>query len=168
MLTIQDGTTIAQQRAVLRLVGKETGLYPTDTIAAAKVDELMDAAEDIGAVTMKAGVGLPQAEKEAERKAYCQEGGKTYEVLQKLNERIGSNAGSPFAVGESITIADLYLYCNCNNLVSGLYDGVPTDTLDAFENIATLRKAVRSHPGVTKWYDNLDSSITMPASYGPM
>lgn len=167
MLTLEDGTTIAQQRAILRLVGKETKLYPTDILAAARVDELMDAAEDIGAVTMKAGAGLPQAEKEAERKVYCQEGGKTYQVLKKLDERIGSNSG-PFAVGDNLTIADLCLYCNFNNLVSGLYDGVPVDTLDAFGNIMDLRRAVRSHPGVKKWYDSLDSSITMPVSYGPL
>jgi glutathione S-transferase len=167
MLSLSDGTVIAQQRTMLRLVGKETGLYPTDSIAAAKVDELMDASEDIGAVTMKAGVGLAKEEKEAARKAYCEEGGKTYEVLQMIDQKIGSNDVGPFAVGDSVTIADLCIYCNCNNLVSGLYDGVPANTLDAFENLTALRKAVRSHSSVVKWYEELDSSITtMPASYG--
>lgn len=44
ILTLQDGkTTIAQQRAILRLVGKETGLYPTENnIEAAKVDGRSD------------------------------------------------------------------------------------------------------------------------------
>jgi hypothetical protein len=40
---------ISQQRAMLRLVGKETNLYPTVFIAAAKVDVLMDAVDDIAA-----------------------------------------------------------------------------------------------------------------------
>mmetsp|Transcript_25197 Transcript_25197/g.28814 ORF Transcript_25197/g.28814 Transcript_25197/m.28814 type:complete len:222 (+) Transcript_25197:110-775(+) len=167
VLSLSDGTMIAQQRALLRFVGKESGLYPTDTIAAAKVDEFMDAAEDIGAVTMKAGVGMEKDAKEAARKEYCSEGGKTYATLQKIDVKVGSNEG-PWAVGDSLTIADLKIYCDCNNLVSGLYDGVPADTLDPFVNLTALRKAVRSHPSVTKWYDELDSSITMPVSYGPL
>eukprot|EP00565_Helicotheca_tamesis_P008879 CAMPEP_0185739704 /NCGR_PEP_ID=MMETSP1171-20130828/36008_1 /TAXON_ID=374046 /ORGANISM="Helicotheca tamensis, Strain CCMP826" /LENGTH=221 /DNA_ID=CAMNT_0028411339 /DNA_START=40 /DNA_END=705 /DNA_ORIENTATION=- len=166
-LTLSDGTVIAQQRAILRLVGKMTGLYPTDPIAAARVDELMDAAEDIGAVTMKAGVGLEQAEKEAARKVYCEEGGATYGLLQRLDTKIGSNEGV-FAVGDSVTIADLYIYCNSSNLISGLFDGVPTNALDGFENLMALRKAVRSHPSVIQWYDNLDDGVTVPASFGAL
>jgi|EP00979_Chaetoceros_neogracilis_P006552 glutathione S-transferase len=166
VLTLSDGTEIAQQRAILRLIGKATGLYPTDVIAAAKVDSIMDAVEDIGGKTNAEGQGLPQAEKEAARKAACtEEGGATYEILKKIDSVIGSNEGC-YAVGNSLTIADLCIYVGSCTLISGLYDGIPKDALDSFHNLAILRKAVRSNPAVSKWYDGLDKSVKVPTSFG--
>jgi glutathione S-transferase len=167
VMTLADGTDIAQSRTILRLAGKEAGLYPVDIVAAAKVDELVDTAEDIGATVMKAGVGLEQAEKEKEREKSCSPGGPVYALLEKLDKKVGINEG-PFAVGDSITIADLILYANCNNLIGGLYDGVPVTTVDAFANLTALRKAVRSHPAVKKWYDGFGPDDKIPASYGPL
>mmetsp|Transcript_5558 Transcript_5558/g.6419 ORF Transcript_5558/g.6419 Transcript_5558/m.6419 type:complete len:222 (+) Transcript_5558:19-684(+) len=166
VLTLSDGSCIAQQRAILRFVGKEVGLYPmNDNLAAAKVDEIMDAAEDIGATTMKAGQGLEKNAKEAARKVACEEGGAVYNLLKRIDAVIGGNG---YAVGDSLTIADLYLYTGSCNLVSGLYDGVPVDTLDGFENIMQLRRAVRSHAEVCKWYDSMDDQSKLPASYSKL
>ena len=166
VLTLNDGRQIAQQRAVLRFVGKETGLYPADSFAAAQVDELMDAAEDIGSKTNAVGQGLPQEEKEAARKAACQAGGTTFQILERIDKFIAANGKGGHAVGDSLTIADLFVYTASCNLVGGLYDGVPLDTIDSFSNIMACRKLVRSHPAVTKWYDELD--VEMWPSYGEL
>eukprot|EP00978_Attheya_sp_CCMP212_P048962 scaffold598397_cov79-Attheya_sp.AAC.1 len=91
-LSLADGSTeIHQQRTILRFVGKETHLYPTDSIKAAKVDELMDALEDIGGKTNAAGQGLAQEEKEAARKAACEKGGVTYGILENVDKFIAAN-----------------------------------------------------------------------------
>ncbi len=42
-----DGTRFAQSMAILRYVGKAAGMYPTDTLEALRVDELLDAIIDI-------------------------------------------------------------------------------------------------------------------------
>mmetsp|Transcript_15206 Transcript_15206/g.28863 ORF Transcript_15206/g.28863 Transcript_15206/m.28863 type:complete len:226 (+) Transcript_15206:73-750(+) len=159
VLALQDGREIAQQRAILRLVGKETGLYPDDSFAAAKIDELMDALEDVGSKTNGIGQGLPQEEKEAERKKACEVGGVTYEILGRIDNFVATYGKDGHAVGDKLTIADLLLYTTSCNLVGGLYDGVPADACDAFENITACRKLVRSHPAVNKWYDELKSPI---------
>jgi len=166
ILTLSDGTVIAQQRAILRFVGKKTGLYPTDDVAAALVDGIMDAVEDIGALVMSAGKGLEQTEKEAARKAAAAEGGGVYAKLSKIDNMIAANGKDGVIVGDVLTIADLFVHCNCNHLVSGMFDGIPADAIDEFANITALRKMVRSNPAVCKWYDELDSSIKMPAAFG--
>ena len=169
VLTLQDGTTqIAQQRAILRFVGKETGLYPNDdNLNAAKMDELLDACEDIGSKTNAAGQGLSQVDKEAARKKSCEEGGTTYNILKKVDTFIAANGSEGYSVGNTLSIADLYVYTSCNNLVAGLYDGVPTDAIDTgFPNISKVRKSVRSHPAVAKHYDVSDKKF--PASYGEL
>mmetsp|Transcript_32530 Transcript_32530/g.49046 ORF Transcript_32530/g.49046 Transcript_32530/m.49046 type:complete len:222 (+) Transcript_32530:64-729(+) len=164
VLTLSDGTQIAQTRAILRFVGKETALYPTENhVKAAKVDELLDAVEEMGPKIMDAGRGMEEKERLQARKVACEEGGAVYNLLVKINDSIGSNG---FAVGDSLTIADLFLYAGANNLISGLFDGVPTNALDGHANIMALRKNVRSNPGVTKWYDKLkESSVDVPAPY---
>lgn len=168
LLTLSSGAVVAQQRAILRFVGKETGLYPTDdNLKAALVDSLLDACEDIGTKTNSAGQGLPKEEKEAARAKALAKGGGVYSILQNVDNFIGKHAAG-YAVGDSLTIADLFLFTSCGAVVSGLYDGVPLDALDSdFPNIMAVRKAVRSNEAVTKWYDELDESIKIPASYGP-
>ena len=42
-----NGNYIAQSNNILRLVGKATKLYPSDPVEATKVDELIDAVEDV-------------------------------------------------------------------------------------------------------------------------
>ena len=163
VLTLSDGTAIGQQRAILRLIGKETGLYPTDSIAAAKVDELMDLMEDVNSKIMAAGAGMEGEEKLSARKAAVEEGGKVYDVLSKVDKAIGTKG---YTYGDSLTIADFFIYATANALVCGIFDGVPADAIDdGFPNLTTLRKNVRSHPAVCKFYDSLDPSVKLPASY---
>ena len=170
ILSLKDGRSVAQQRAILRLVGKETGLYPQDdAFVAAKIDELMDAVEDIGQKTNSVGQGLEKEAKEKARAEACAEGGVTYAILQNVDNFIAANNGGKgggYTVGSTLSIADLYLYTSCNNLVSGLYDGVPTTTtLEPFANINAVRKTVRNHPAVTQYY--IDHPTTIE-SYGPL
>lgn len=161
LLTLSNGTVIAQQRAILRLVGKETGLYPSeDTVQAALVDSLMDACEDVGSKINAQGQGLEHPEKEAARAKAVAKDGAVYQVLQMVESFVAKYGKNGHAVGNTLTIADLYLYAGCGSLVSGLYDGVPTDCLETpdstFSNINAVRKTVRSHPAAQAYYDKLD------------
>jgi glutathione S-transferase len=166
ILTLPDGTTkISQQKAILRLVGKETGLYPTDDHAkAAKIDSLMDALEDIQPKTFAAGQGMEKEAKEAERKKVVSEGGAVYGILSNVDKFIASNGSGGYAVGDSLTIADLFVYTMSSTFISGMFDGVPLDSLEPFADISAVRKTVRSHPAVTKWYDEL--KVEVPPSFG--
>ena len=169
-ITLKDGTEIAQQRAILRMVGKEAGLYPTDIVASALVDSVMDAAEDFFPKTTAIGAGTEKAEKEAARAKECQPGGIVYGMMEKVDGFIAKNGKNGHAVGDALTIADLFLYCQFNLLVSGMFDGVPPDASDGFAHILTLRKMVRSHPAVEAWYDGLkdEYKAKLAASYGKL
>jgi prostaglandin-H2 D-isomerase / glutathione transferase len=167
MLDLSDGSRIAQQRAVLRFVGAETGLYPIDdSYTCAKIDELMDAAEDLSGRTSGVGKGLGDAEKLTARKAACEAGGVVYDLLSKIDEFVAANGQNGHAVGDKLTIADLFVYTSCSGLVSGLWDGVPENAMDPWQNIQACRKMVRSHPTVAKYYE--ETTHKTPVSFGPM
>ena len=165
-LTLSTGEVIAQQRAVLRMIGKETGLYPEDITKAALVDSLIDALEDLGTLTGKQGDGLPKLEKEAARAKAMAKGGPSYISLERIEAFVGIHGSDGHAIGNTLTIADVFLFASTGSLVSGLYDGVPLDAINFdFPNISAVRKTVRSQPGVIEWYKTLNAP--MPASFGP-
>jgi len=153
-LTLPDGTALAQQRSLLRFVGRSTGLYPAEPLAALKVDELMDAVEDLVAKTFVAGKNKPKEEMEAERlKETTDPEGSVTKLLGCIEAFLAANnAGGPFALGAACTVADLHLYATTSMLTSGTYDGVPPTILEPFPNICAVRKAVRSMDVVKAWY----------------
>jgi glutathione S-transferase len=168
---LADGTVLAQQRSILRLIGKQTNLYPNtttdsnDPLKAAKIDEWMDVVEVINLKTNYAGWNMEQSEKEAARQAALAKGGNVHTLLQKVDQAITANGEGCFTVGDQLTIADLFTYTTLSALVCGDFDGVPSNALEEFQGLNALRKKVRSHPAVEKWYKELDPFIQVPAAY---
>jgi hypothetical protein len=71
-------------------------------------------------------------------------------LLNNLNKMIGSNDG--YSVGGSLSIADLSLFGIGAMLSSGMLDGIPTDTLDAYGNIKSVVAKAGTVPGVVEGY----------------
>jgi glutathione S-transferase len=149
-IALADGTTIAQTKAMLRLIGKTSGTYPLDPMLAFRADELIDTVEDLSNATRLTGEKLEGAEKEAARKASA-EAGDIADGLRRLNEFIGKHGANGFAVGNSLTIADFAVFSTCSNMIAN-YDGVPITALDPFPNIQAVRKTVASLPSTVGWY----------------
>ena len=152
VLTVGD-LTVAQSNNILRYCGKLTKLYPEDNLLAARVDELLDACEDLSPKIFGA-----LFEKDEEKKK---------ELLSNLNttllpqwvgfleKRVGDNG---FSVGNSLTISDLKLY----NVLAGIAFNVPfysAVSSSAFENAPKLKAIfgnVHSHPKVSEWNKNVN------------
>ena len=77
----------------------------------------MDALDDIAVKTNSQGQGLKQSEKEAKRAASVAEGGVVYKLLKSIDVAVGNYGKDGFAVGSSLTVADLMLYTSSCNLV---------------------------------------------------
>ena len=153
VLELADGSQLAQARSILRFVGKSTGLYPADPLAAQRVDELMDALEDLGAAISSVGQRLPKEEQEAARLAAVSEGGVVHAFLAKIEAFIGANGSRGYAVGAEMNIASILTFTSLGRLVGGVYYGVPPTVCDAFPKIQAVRKTVGGSPAVVAWYD---------------
>lgn len=153
VLELADGSKLAQARSILRFVGKYTGLYPADPLAAQRVDELMDALEDLGVVITSVGQGLPKEEQEAARLAAVSEGGAVYAFMAKIEAFIGANGAGGHAVGAEMNIASILTFTSLGRLVGGVYYGVPPSVCDPFPKIQAVRKTVGGDPAVVAWYD---------------
>lgn len=131
----------AQSNAILRFLGRRTGLYPAgDPLRALKVDEALDLGEDLYHL-IGPSIGEPDvAKRTAMRKVLAEESiprwGGYVERLLVANGRTG------FVVGDSLTVADLKLHYILDKLSNGSLDGVPTTVLDGLPAIAAWRRNV--------------------------
>lgn len=151
-LELASGATLMQSHSILRFVGRETALYPTDPLEAQKVDELLDAVEDIGVALNAVGRGMEKEAKEAARKEAALTG-KIANSLKHVEEFVKANGSDGHAIGSALTIADFFLFVATSMIACGFYDGVPKETLDPYPTIQAIRKATINLPAVLKFYE---------------
>ena len=145
-----DGKIVAQTGAIARFCGKLSGMYPSDNdFDAARVDQIIEAAQDINYI-----VSISGREKNSEKKLLARERltkvhlPKQFQFLENL---LIENNESDWFVGNSMTIADLVIWRLLGWLTSGLLDGVPTSVLDPYKNLIELKNNISQHPKIKKW-----------------
>jgi glutathione S-transferase len=158
ILELDDGTVISQMKAILRLIGKDTGLYPEDPVAAARVDELMDAFDDIAMLVNAAGRGLEQDAKEQARKEAVSSGN-VFEVMTKIEAFISKHGEDGFCIGDSPTVADFQVAVGLSFIGSGFYDGVDGSAFKPFPTMCAVRTTVGNLPSVVEFYSGLAPEI---------
>jgi|MDTA01.1.fsa_nt_gb glutathione S-transferase len=149
-----DGTRIAQSVAIARLCGQLAGLYPeNDPIAQARIDELLDTATD---VTFLISPTMRERDPETKR-AMRQKLGKEDlpRWLAFIERRL--NSEGPYAVSDTLSIADLVLWRLTDWLTSGLLDGLPTNLLDAHPKLRDHHDHIGALPKVTQWMRRYES-----------
>ena len=151
VLELADGSNLSQQRSLLRFIGKLNGLYPEDPMVAYRVDELMDIVDDVAVLTNSVGQGLEQSQKEAARLESATNGS-VAAILGKIDGFIASQGSNGFAVGSTLTVADLIVACHLPMVSCGLFDGVPTTTLDRYPSICSVRKKVMTEARIMEYY----------------
>eukprot|EP01059_Diplonema_ambulator_P001249 TRINITY_DN10_c0_g1_i2.p1 TRINITY_DN10_c0_g1~~TRINITY_DN10_c0_g1_i2.p1 ORF type:complete len:221 (+),score=94.76 TRINITY_DN10_c0_g1_i2:57-719(+) len=155
-----DGECFGQSNAMMRYAGKISSvdgkpLYPTCPLEALKVDEFVDIVGDAFAPMSKTFAMTDQAEKEATRAKLVAEGGDVAKWLKFIDELLGKSA-SGFAVGDSLTTADLAVFCWVLPLKTGFLDGVPKDCLDRYKNIGAHAVKIANIPQVKEYYKDAE------------
>ena len=144
-----DGQSIAQSNTINRYVGRLAGLYPTDDLQAARVDEVMDAVEDIS-TKISHTMRLDEAAKKLAREALV--AGPLPRYLQQIEARLNAGGGEWFAENR-LTVADLKCYYWVRWLVSGALDHIPADLVDEHAPLLTRHaERVKTEPRIAAYY----------------
>ena len=136
VLILEDGTQVSQSTAILRWVGQQGGLYPSDATQALKVDEILDVLEDI--ITLfRPTMRLAD---EAEKKSKQQEivAGPIIPYLKGLEALATRNGANGHFVGDSTTVADIKTAAIFSMFTSGMLPGVESTLLDAYPNLKAV------------------------------
>jgi len=171
IMTLVDGTVLAESMAILRLAGKASGLYPEDPLNAQRVDEFVDFIDNLVYSTVNdTGKAEAAAEQAADqrhespdggrktgdakllaRQAACLPGGKIHSAFGLADAFIAKNGQNGCCVGGALTLADIYLFCGAGNVSGGFFDGCE-DICEQFPNVQAVRRTVASQPAVAAYY----------------
>lgn len=164
ILEIEGGEVITQSDRMAR--DAAGSLYPSDAKARSEVDGFIGLAADLQQqITPSMYIGMRPAlfghedrtpEERTEviaklRKNLLAEGSQLRVLLGFLDKQLQKN-GTGFAVGDKITLADVYLLPVLRGYASGRYDGIPADFLD-------------SYAGIKKWFETMYANPILKAHY---
>lgn len=147
VLTIEGKGQLAQSNAILRFVGSQSGLHPTDPFEAARHEAILGAVEDLRARMSPVNrIKDPEEKKRAREElaaGFLQEWGAAIE------RQIGEG---PFVAGARLNVVDLKLFVATGTFMRGAIDFIPADVFKAFPKLLRLVEAVKHHPKVVEWY----------------
>eukprot|EP01108_Squamamoeba_japonica_P008983 TRINITY_DN8215_c0_g1_i1.p2 TRINITY_DN8215_c0_g1~~TRINITY_DN8215_c0_g1_i1.p2 ORF type:complete len:230 (-),score=83.26 TRINITY_DN8215_c0_g1_i1:116-748(-) len=139
---VVDGVAYAQSNAQALYAAERAGLTPKDALDQLRVNELLCAVEDAQVAISPTMRIEDEKEKLAARAALIEAPeGKVYKQLALIAKRVGTNG--PFAVGDSVTVADFKLRHFVNWVNNGVLDGIPKDSIkNLFPQLVTNANAI--------------------------
>jgi len=147
VLEIRGKGVFGQTNAILRLIGRQHGLYPEDPFEAARHDALMEAVEELRARISPSMHMKDDAEKKAARQELA--GGFIPLWAAGVERLIGDG---PFVGGDRPGVADIKLYMAHTWISRGILDGLPADLFAPYPRFAAVARGIREHPAVVAWY----------------
>lgn len=154
-----DGRRMSQTMAILGWAGHYAKLNPgsSDVWREGKVWEVMNALQDV-----LGSIGISMRESDVNKRNTMREQMSKTELPQifsSLDRLIDTNkkelgGNGDFSCGNSLTTADLMLYCLHDWLSSGVLDNIPTDILNKYSNITKVVTTVKNNQKVKEWYAN--------------
>jgi glutathione S-transferase len=147
ILQIEGRGVFGQTNAILRLIGRQHGLYPEDPFEAARHDALMDAVEDLRARISPSMRMKDEVEKMAARHELA---GDFIPLWAQSVERLIGDG--PFVAGDRPGVADIKLYVVYNWISRGILDGLPADLFAPYPRFGAVANAIKNHPAVVAWY----------------
>lgn len=143
-----DGRLVAQSNAILRYVGVNHGLHPSDPWIGAEHDAILQSVEDLR-YKVPAGSDMSDEDKKAKREAFA--AGFLSQWAQTLEDRIAG----PFVEGTKLHIADIKIYVILRAYLGGVYDHIPASHFDAYPKLLALYAAVEAHPALNGYLASL-------------
>jgi glutathione S-transferase len=137
-----NGTKIAQSHAIQRYIANACGLLGRTPLEAAVIDAAEEQIRDVADAWQPTN-RLPEAEKGPAQKKFISELGHKLAALEKQLRR--NNKGSGYLVGDSISLADIYLF-RVIEFLSAVDQHLVDEHMPPLLNALTAR--VASHPRI--------------------
>lgn len=163
-ILLVDGKPLAQTKAILRYIGKMTKvedgryLYPQDALLAAKVDEVMDAFDDLW-ILLAPTFRIENAEQKKKARQQIFAPGNEAASFMSIFEQTLSKSKNGFVVPEAgLTVADLMYFGFLSFIRSGFVDGLGPDLFKEYTCIMKHKEKIANLPEVSAYYKDAKKS----------
>lgn len=137
---------LAQSNAILRMLGAQHDLLPSDLWESARLEAVMCAVEEMRARLGPTGRIKDPDEKKLAREALASA------YFPEWCGQIEKQIAGPYLGGPNLSVADLKLFVVMTPLLTGKIDHVPPETFKPFSKLLALVEKVKAHPKVVGWY----------------
>ena len=146
---------LAESLAILRYLGHQCNLLPSDAFMAAKVDEFLDGIGPYFSI-LDGTFGIDDVEERtAAREALFLPNGKGTKGLEMLEKKI-QESPTPWVAGtDNMSIADLMVFTYAFGLFSGNFDGVHASVLANYPVLLSYHDTVANEPRISDHYAEL-------------
>ena len=153
LIETSDGKQLTQSVAMARLLAKlitinGKPLYPEDPHLAFAVDEFVDALQDMRAKFSATFAIADVTEKAEARKKLMTGDGAAAALWTKLE----AAAGETYAVGDHMSLADVWVGFVVGMVSSGFMDGLSADLLEPYPKLLAIAKKVYALPELKAYY----------------
>ncbi|CAE7194686.1 GST1 [Symbiodinium pilosum] len=150
-----DGKPLAQTKAILRYLGKVTAfngryLYPSDPLVAAKVDEIMDAFDDLWILLAPTYRIANQQQKEAARQRLFAPGGEAAAMLEIFECTLAGSTNGYVVPQAGLSVADLMYFSFLCVVRSGFMEGLGPELLKSYPSIMKHKELIAAIPEVLR------------------
>jgi len=158
MLEIDGKVAMVQSTAIMRYLGKLSGLYPMkDHILAQKVDSIMDQANDVfmGSTVLTYGIRYSiELTPEAKEKGYEHFNETVLPEHLKRAERVIETSSTGWIAGtEEPSPADFVWYCSLVNMAAKKEISEKNKTLEGFPKLKAFLEKVESLEAIKEYYN---------------
>eukprot|EP00301_Raphidiophrys_heterophryoidea_P021325 c5792_g1_i1.p1 GENE.c5792_g1_i1~~c5792_g1_i1.p1 ORF type:complete len:264 (+),score=78.99 c5792_g1_i1:30-794(+) len=153
-----DGEKFGQSNAILRYVGRTTGLYPESPLLALAVDEILELTQDLWSALLPSLLVNTNSALTQEQKAEMIKKLRTQFAIEELPKTFGfyerqlKNNNTGFFVGNSVTIADVIVYAMLRYLTKGVLDYIPVTCVSGFPLLQAHFVRIADVPQVVEYY----------------
>ena len=155
-LHIGDKEVLSQSNAIATYCSKLAGLYPSDPLAAARVDEIIQfITEDVRSRCIYPTMRVDDADEKAKMRKTLAE-----EQLPEKFKLLEAMMDSTYCCGDSLTLADFYVYGLLNWIGMNTLDGVPHTIILEYKKLTKLVVTLNNHPKIKAW--NAEKNPKLP------
>ncbi|MFT3712324.1 MAG: glutathione S-transferase family protein [Archangium sp.] len=146
VLTLEGKPPLAQSNAILRYIGSQHGLLPTDPWESAHHEAVLASVEEMRGRLGPTNRIKDPAEKQKAREELVRD------YFPGWAAALEKQITGPFFGGATLSVADLKVYTALVPLLGGRVDHVPPELFSSKPKLSALFAAVKAHPKVAAWY----------------
>jgi len=159
MLEVNGKVAMVQSTAIMRYLGKLSGLYPMkDHVLAQKVDAVMDQATDVfmGSTVLTYGLryAIVDLSPEAKEKSFAHYNQTVLpDHLKRADRMVGSSATGWMAGTEEPSPADFVWYCSLTNMAAKKEISEKNKTLERFPKLKAFVEKFESLEAIKQYHN---------------